>query len=685
MGTFRGGLNVLKDGMIRKFVHDKNNKNSLSNNWIWDIAEDRAGNFWIGTNDGIDKYDPKTQKFSSFKPLDQFSYLYSVNNIRSLYLDDEAHLWVGSFGGFGRFDIHKNTFDYFVQSGKKAGDLNNDIIVKIFEDSKHRLWLGTYGGGLNLFDKERKTFKAYTEDDGLPSNLIQSIEEDRHGNLWISTIKGIVKFDPEEEVFHVLDKGFGLQGDVFKHNASLTLSSGKMLFGGINGFNAFFPDSIYFSDRPPKVIFTDFLIFNKLVKPGITNSILSQSIEFTKQIALSYQDSRFISFVFTAPDFTGASGIRYSYQLEGFDKQWNDIGNQSKVSFTNLSPGSYILKIRASKNNLWPDQFTSLNITIVPPFYMRKWVVAMAVMMGVFIILAIFRYRSFYYRRRQKLLEQLVDEQNREISEQNKELRTQNNRLQDTQEKLKTVNATLEQKVKRRTKKLNQTVEQLNKSIQELDRFVYSASHDLSAPLKSIKGLVNIARIDNKDNNLVTHLDYIERSIAKLEEVISDLIQFSRNSRSELKFEGISLLDTILEINKSLKFLPGYDNIHFKMDIDEGVHVVSDKQRLKMILHNLLSNAVKYHDPEKEYCHVTIAYEEFPDAWRLTISDNGIGISSSHLDKVFQMFYRATELSSGTGLGLYIVKEAIDKLGGSISAKGKEKEGCSFAVKLPKK
>lgn len=683
IGTFRGGLNVLRGGKIQKYVHNENEINSLSNNWIWDIEVDQKGNYWIGTNDGLNKFDPKTKKFNSFKPLENPTFLDSKNNIRSLLIDSDENLWVGTFAGLGKFNMESNEFDFFISSSDSVHGLSNDIIVTIFEDRSQNIWVGTIAGGLSLFDPKDSSFKFYDEQDGMPSNSIQSIEEDAHGNLWISTAKGLVKFNPKLETFNTMGTSFGLQGEVFTSNSSLKNKDGYLFFGGINGFNIFHPDSIHFTESSKDVIISDFQIFNQSINPKSHGHILSRSIFFSNEISLSYDESRFFSIHFTVPNYINPDKIKFAYKLEGFDKDWHYIGNERKVTFTSLNPKKYVMKIKASPDENWQEEFTELRLNIIPPFYLRKGFIAFSIIALISLIISIFKYRSYIFKKRQVILENLVDQKNIEIKTQNDELKNQNIQLTEAQKQLQTANSTLEEKVKRRTKKLDVTVDKLNKSVNELDRFVYSASHDLSAPLKSIQGLINLVKLENKDDNIIIHLDYIENSIFKLENVIKDLIQFSRNSRAELKYSDINLLSFVNDIIMSLKFQPEF--LHFKFDISipEDVIVKSDQQRLHMIIHNLLSNAIKYQDKEKPLRWASIEFLKVEKSWVLEVKDNGIGISKEHNNKVFKMFYRATELSQGTGLGLFIVKEAIEKLDGKISLKSELDSGSKFRIEFP--
>ncbi len=678
IGTFRGGLNVLKNGKIKKYTANPDVPGSISNNAVWAIQRDDNGNYWIGTNNGLNKFDPQTEKFTLYRPLEAETYLNTRNNIRSLFIDGNGDLWLGTFGGLGKFNIENEKFEYFISSKDGESGLSNDLIVKIQEDKDHNLWLGTFGGGLNKYNPVSGEIKVFNENNGLPSNIIQSMEIDSKGYIWVSTMKGLARFDPVNETTEILNESFGLQGSVFKHNSSYKTEDGYLYFGGTKGFNIFHPDSIIFPTTTGNIIFTDFQVYDKSIKNGILNLKPDED----EAIRISSYEGHYFTVFFSIPDFVIADKINFKYQLAGFDDRWQYIGNERKITFIGLSPGNYELRIKASSDNTWPDTYARLPISIIPPFYRRPAFLWFSGFMALLIIGSYYQYRTHSYKKRQRELEMLVEEKNREIKIQNDELIKQNMDLVSTQTLLKETNESLEDEVKKRTKKLKVTVDKLNKTVRELDRFVYSASHDLSAPLKSIKGLVNIAKLENKDDNLQLHLKYIEESINKLENVIKDLIQFSRNSRLSLQLTDIVLFDLVKDVLNSFKYLPEFKNLSIEINIPKKAVVKSDRQRLQMILYNLIGNAIKYQDEKKQLPWIKINYKNIGDNWLVEVVDNGIGVPEEHKSKIFGMFYRATEKSTGTGLGLFIVKEAAEKLSGKVSFHSEEGKGSIFSVEF---
>jgi len=261
-------------------------------------------------------------------------------------------------------------------------------------------------------------------------------------------------------------------------------------------------------------------------------------------------------------------------------------------------------------------------------------------------------------------------------------LKAQNEVLHEQRDVIYDLNKNLEKKVKQKTSELTITIQELNKTVSELDRFIYSTSHELSAPMKSVLGLVNIAKQD-LDGDMGLYLQHIEKSILKQEDVIKALVNFTRNSRDEVKIDTLNLWDIITNSIDELKYINGYNNIEFKVDIDKNMKIKADFIRLKMIINNLLINAIKYKDTKKNNNWIKVSSKVQPNKILLNVSDNGIGINKEYLHQIFDMFFRATESSTGTGLGLYIVMESIKKLNGEIKVKSELNIGTEFTLIFP--
>ncbi|MCP4697102.1 MAG: histidine kinase [Gammaproteobacteria bacterium] len=364
-GTWGGGLNKFnrETESFTRYEHDPKDPRSLAHNKIFTIYEDRRGALWIGTEDGgLNKFDREQEKFTRHvhDPRDPHSI---SNNAVLPILEDKAgaFLWAGTLGGgLNRFDGAR--FTHFLHDPENHDSLSNNDVLSLHEDRSGNLWVGTMGG-LDKFDRAAGTFTHYREKDGLPNNVIYGILEDEQSRLWLSTNKGISRFTPKTGECRNYDVFDGLQSNEFNAGVAYRSRGGEMFFGGIKGFNAFYPQNIKDNSHKPPVVLTGFQKFNK-------NILLQPHITEIEAITLSYKDYVF-SFEFAALDYTAPEKNQYAYRLEGFDRSWTYTDARRRfATYTNLSGGDYIFKVKASNNDgVWNEQGVSLKITITPPFW----------------------------------------------------------------------------------------------------------------------------------------------------------------------------------------------------------------------------------------------------------------------------------------------------------------------------
>jgi PAS domain S-box-containing protein len=419
IGTWGDGVTVFNKtkGTFKHFKNDPHDPSSLSNNNAWKIFEDKEKNLWIGTyGGGLNLFDPLNNSFTRYQYNAGSKTGISGNNIQSILEDSEGKLWITTDGGgLNQFDKKNKTFSRFLHDDKKNSIINNSA-GSIYEDRNKNLWIGTMAG-LSFLDKKTNSFVNYTTSDGLPNNVIFGILEDQKGNLWISTNKGISRFDPVNKVFKNFGLSDGLQSNEFKQQAYCKSSSGAMYFGGNNGFNQFFPDSIKANSFAPPLVITSFQIFNKEVPVSVDSTIspLKKDISETKEITISYRSS-VISFGFASLNYTIPEKKQYAYMLEGFDKTWNEVGVQRTATYTNLDPGEYIFKVKGMNNDgNWSDSVTSIRLTITPPFWLTWWFKSISALFIVACFAAFYKMRIKAITKQKALLEKQVKERTDEI------------------------------------------------------------------------------------------------------------------------------------------------------------------------------------------------------------------------------------------------------------------------------
>lgn len=422
LGTHRGGLNRFDpvQESFTHYLHDENNPNSLSHNIIWAIYESprEPGVLWIGTEGGgINRFDTEKEVFKRYQhnPNDQQSL--SHNYTRVIYEDSAGDLWFGTFGGgLNRFDRVTEKFEVFRHDPQNSNSLSTDNIQAIYGDRSGILWIGTYGGGLNRFDTKTETVTIFTEQNSdLCNNVVYGILEDGQRNLWISTNNGLSRFNPQENTFYTYTQDDGLQSNEFNGSATFKSRSGEMFFGGIDGFSSFYPDKLQHNEFLPQIALTGFTLYGQSVKIG-GDSPLRSHINETKEINLDYWQND-ISIEYAALHFSNPANNRYAYKLENYEDHWRQVGIERSATYTNLDPGEYTFRVKASNSDgLWNEKDTNVRIVISPPFWQTWWFRCLAILIGLFTAVSLYRKRINHVEKRKRELEIQVDEKTKAAS-----------------------------------------------------------------------------------------------------------------------------------------------------------------------------------------------------------------------------------------------------------------------------
>jgi signal transduction histidine kinase len=305
----------------------------------------------------------------------------------ALYEDRDSYIWIGTWGGgVSRYDRRTDSFVRFTNVPDDIRSLNNNTVLSLYQDQEGAVWMGTYGGGLNRYDPNTRAFTHYTEADGLPNNVVYAVLPDRSGNLWLSTNKGISKFNLSTRTFRNYDVKDGLQGNEFNMGSYYGSRSGRLFFGGINGFNVFHPDSIRDNADIPPVVLTSFKVFDMPIA-------LDRSILATDVVHLAY-DQNFFSVEFVALNFVSPEKNRYAYRLEGLDGNWVNAGTRRFAIYTNIDPGTYTLRVKGSNNDgIWNNEGVSVAIVIPPPYYKTWWFRGLVLALIALALVLMYRYR----------------------------------------------------------------------------------------------------------------------------------------------------------------------------------------------------------------------------------------------------------------------------------------------------
>ncbi len=349
------------------------------------VHMDHEGYLWIGIqNFGIVRYEPRKNAFFSFTPTDSAH----ITGAWMFFEDSRGNLWAGGWGGNGKllkYDRRRNQFTPILN-----GELQSARTV--VEDKDGNLWIGTWGLGMSRYNPETGAVQQYLEQDGLPNNFVKGILMDDNGTLWISTERGLSRFTPSTRTFRNYSTSDGLQANFFYTGSCLKGSDGRLYFGGVNGFNAFYPDSIREEIYSPPVLLTDFRVFDK-------PRSFDRPLSLVEHITLQYREDVF-SFEFVSLDFSSPKQNRYSYKLEGYDEDWVQSGTRRYASYTHLDPGKYLFNVKGTNSDgVWSSHVASIRLTITPAFWQAWW------FRGIIILIVISSLYSLYRFRLNKLLE----------------------------------------------------------------------------------------------------------------------------------------------------------------------------------------------------------------------------------------------------------------------------------------
>ena len=684
VGTDGGGLNLF-NGQTNRFRRFNMENSRLSSNAILCILEDSNNQIWFGSwAGGLIRYNTNNKSFTSLTTKNSGIL---DNNIYAMAEGYNNDLWLGSFEhGLIHYQIKENRFtDYTMEN---SGLINN-MIIKIKNFSKGRLLIGTTNGvqiftpdenrfitylsdpnnsnslsyptttdilvendscvwigtrnGLNRFNPNTGSFIRYYEQDGLPGNVIKGLILDKSGVLWVTTGNGVCRFKNKNQNIKNFTRDDGLQGNEFSERSILQTRSGSLFMGGTKGFNIVYPEKIAENKNIPDILITDFKLFNKSVEPSFENSPLVRNITETKTLTLSHKQS-VLTFYFAVMDFTAPEKNQYAYKMEGFDKDWIFSGNKREATYTNLNPGEYVFHVKGSNNdNVWNEIGTSIEIRVLPPWWNTLWFKLIFATAIIFSLVSIVLLRFQRLKNQKLLLEKLVA--------------------------IKT--------------------SELNESNASKDKFFSIIAHDLKNPFSSIIGLSEmlIEEIKSSDNQAIKEYSgLINVSAVRTFRLLENLLEWANTQRGKTSFTPVSLnLNELFneDFGIFLELAKG-KNIQLKNSIRDNLTILADKNMLKTILRNLISNAIKFtHKNGKVEVNAIIENQYL----KISIIDNGIGMTKEIIEKLFKidanLSTRGTENEKGTGLGLILCKEFVERHGGKIWVESEDGKGSIFRFILP--
>lgn len=632
VGTFSKGLRVIdtRTGVVLRTYTEGHTPHSLNDNSIFSICRTSAGEIYLGTLFGLLRYNRTQDNFDRIPELNG-KFVYDIKE------DSYGNLWLATYAnGAYCYDVSVRRWKNYVFDAEDEKSLPYDKVLSVFEDSYRQIWLTTQGGGFCLFHPDTETFTRYGLKDGLPNDVVYQIVEDDDRFLWLTTNNGLVRFDPKTMEMKVFSTANGLPTNQLNYRSGFKDEAGNIYLGSINGFVAFDPRTFAENRQVPAVAITDFLLFNKEVPVGETDSPLKSSITFSDKVVLTADQNSF-SFRIAALSYQAPRMNKLMYKLEGFDEGWLTIGESPLVTYSNLGYGDYVFKVKASNSDgVWNEQETSLHLSILPPFYLSGWAYCFYVLffMGC-LVCVIFYFKRRNYRKQHRQMEMLEQEKEREVYH------------------------------------------------AKIDFFT-NVAHEIRTPLTLIKGpLENIILKKEVDSETKEDLYIMKQNTERLLNLTNQLLDFRKTETRgfRLNFTECDVVAVLRETYLRFTSLAKQKGLDFILELPQECFMADvNQEALTKIISNLLNNGVKY---ASTYLRISLETDE--KVFHIRTFNDGEMIPDTMKEEIFKPFVRLDkedEVTTGTGIGLALSRSLAELHQGSLMMEKGEEVNC-FCLTLP--
>lgn len=635
IGTFSLGIDVLdlNTNTWKNYQFDKNDKNSLEDNCVFSLYQNKSGEIFVGTPFGLSKYDPVHDNFIKITEVTGFIY--------DMQEDSKGYFWVTTYGnGVFRYDpTAKNWKNYNHEAGNDKSLAFNKVI-DVYVDDIQRLWFGTEGKGLCRYNYETDDFSTIDQKSGLPNNVVYGILDDKYGNLWVSTNMGITRINPQTLEMATFTKEDGLQSNQFNFRSSYKAKNGIFYFGGINGFNSFHPDDLTRNLFVPPVVITSLELLDEDSHIQSDSTWKSRLFD-EKRVRLKYHQASF-KIDFVSMSFQAQEKNQYECYMEGLESRWRSVGNEKSLTYVNLPPGEYTFRVRGSNNDgIWNESGDYLMITILPPFW--KSTLAYSVYILVLFATLFVMIRKLVRRSRER------------------------HRIRLDEFKLEKEKEMYESKI----------------------AFYTHLAHEIRNPVTLIKApLESVLTYNDFQPEVRENLTVIDRNTDKLLEMVNQFLDFRKLGEAQfrLNIKPGDLGEFLTDLCFRFRTTAEQQGVDLQLSLPNGKIIANfDKDAMYKVVSNLLSNAIKF---SKSRVILQLLEDKPSDSIEILVEDDGPGIEHKLREKVFEPFFQVhhvevKHLKAGTGIGLTISKQLVDKHNGTIYIKDGVAGGCQFVVRFP--
>ncbi|HEV8514661.1 MAG TPA: ATP-binding protein [Cyclobacteriaceae bacterium] len=587
--------------------------------FVVDIFNDSNDNLWVAQPGKSVVY-----MIDSELNTHQFKIPLGREGVINLVREGNDGIYIGSTGKNSYLFYKSKTDSVFTNvSVPVQFDTHGDFTITGIVFMNNKIWLASSEGLLRLDKQKIERVNLGPAMTGLSVKTVVAYKKNR---LLFANVHGLILYDPVKGSYDLFNESNGLLSNTITPRGLFVSHDDGVWIGTSKGLS-YINEALIESQKTPTPRVVDLRANGKKISLRKGEKIAYGSFIAASVSSITFPETEVI------------------FQYRVTPKEDWKLFNGSILNLSDLAPGKHAIEVRAKKNGpfAWSDS-TPVNFHIGNPFWLQTWFLLACVFIAGFLVIVSIVLANIRNNKRRRELELLIDERTNALRISNEELFIRNN---------------------------------------ELDRFVYSASHDLSAPLKSILGLITVAQMEKPTPEINQYLDLMKRSVLKLDSFIKDIISYSRNARLPVKKVSISFNGLIESVWADHQFTPNVDKIKFQLVNNMHSEFYSDETRLRIIFNNLISNAIKFHRPNHNP-FINITASELPEHFEFKVEDNGMGISPDLKDKIFDMFFRATETVQGSGLGLYILKEALSRLKGTVTVESTLGEGTTFIITLPK-